>query len=190
MSLACLLLACGDQASSHRSQGGARAATEAADDGMEMSSAPANAAMQQDSGARPVPSGPPFTFQSCPGISELPVPPDPPSCDGDFPCGSEAHCYPVSGFAQASNAPDCSAGKCLPDKVFAAQGRITLQPCNGSAGPGVCAPHCFALVRNVFSVLFPRGEAGCGAEEVCVPCLNPLDFSSTGACEDRCGASP
>jgi hypothetical protein len=74
----------------------------------------------------------------------------------------------------------------VPHAVLAADSKVEWKVCDGSAGPGRCIPLCFALVKNPASAFFPMGEAGCGTEEVCVPCLSPLDGSDTQACDDGC----
>lgn len=125
-----------------------------------------------------------YTVAMCPdatprALSEERIP-----CDGAIRCGGAASCR-ATDSTDAMRAPDCSTGKCVPD-VVAMAGRVRFQPCQGTGGQGVCVPLCFALVRNPLSSAFPKGEAGCGKEEICAPCRNPLDGTPTGACGDTC----
>lgn len=125
-----------------------------------------------------------YTVSMCPGATPNTLPATRTACDGAIKCGGAASCLP--GVRPGSErAPECSTGRCIPDAVAIA-GRIEFRPCQGSAGPGACIPLCFALQRNPLSAVFPPGEAGCGTQEVCVPCINPLDQTSSGACDDTC----
>jgi hypothetical protein len=85
--------------------------------------------------------------------------------------------------------PDCSAGKCVPDE-FVHTGKVQFKSCTGDAGEGRCIPQCFALWVMPLSSIFERGAYGCGREEVCAPCVNPLDQMPTGACPTTtCGGA-
>ncbi|HKP57407.1 MAG TPA: hypothetical protein VJV78_11835 [Polyangiales bacterium] len=131
------------------------------------------------------PTGPrEYTVSMCPGATPNTLPATRTACDGVIKCGGAASCLP-GVRPGAERAPECSTGRCIPDAVAIA-GRVKFRPCDGSAGPGACIPLCFALQRNPLSAVFPPGEAGCGTQEVCVPCINPLDQTSSGACDDTC----
>lgn len=128
-----------------------------------------------------------YTATICPGRTPMPISADRVPCDGEIRCGGAASCLAATSASSEdrSMAPDCSAGKCVPDAIAMA-GKVRFKPCDGSAGPGVCVALCFALVKNPLSSAFPSGEAGCGSEEICAPCLDPLDRTETGACDDHC----
>lgn len=125
-----------------------------------------------------------YTPSTCPGATPNTITGERRACDGEIRCGGAASCRATTE-SMAMQAPDCSGGKCIPDAIVIA-GRVRLKPCEGTGGTGVCVPLCIALVRNPRSSVFPTGEAGCGTEEVCAPCLHPLDGSDTGACRDMC----
>lgn len=125
-----------------------------------------------------------YSLSMCPGATPKVLPAERKACDGVIRCGGESRCLPGM-TEQAGRAPECSAGRCVPD-VAARAGRIRFQRCEGSAGSGVCIPQCFALQKNPLSAVFELGEAGCGTQEVCVPCLSPIDQTDTGACDDTC----
>lgn len=131
-----------------------------------------------------------YTMAMCPGKTPnmLSAPGKP--CDGAIRCGGAARCVGTDGpdadrVPNANRVPDCSGGKCVPDRVAIA-GAVRFKPCDGTGGAGVCVPLCFALMRNPLASAFPLGEAGCGQQEICAPCINPLDQTDTGACDDTC----
>jgi hypothetical protein len=117
-----------------------------------------------------------------------------PACDGSVQCGDASHCVPIERLkmrisdAVIDRTPDCSGGKCMPDEIMSA-GKIRFMSCTGDLGEGRCIPQCFALWTQPFSSIIERGAYGCGSQEVCAPCKNPLTGDATGACEsDMCAA--
>jgi hypothetical protein len=136
-----------------------------------------------------------YTFSQCPNamptqgnLNDLPA------CDGSVQCGAPSHCFPLDRLktrlsdALIDRTPDCSAGKCLPDAIVSA-GKIRFNVCTGDLGEGRCIPQCFAVWVMPLSAIFERGAFGCGSQEVCAPCLNPLTQEPSGACEsDVCAA--
>lgn len=108
------------------------------------------------------------------------------TCDDVCP---EAHCLPAETMGeQAALAPDCVDGaaagsKCVPDALSRSLGRVSLGACQPwlSTGPGVCVPQC---MTGALGLLLGRGA--CAGAEVCVPCENPIDGTSTGACGMTC----
>ena len=109
----------------------------------------------------------------------------------------DAHCVPSNAVSSrlSSAFSDCetgdgSGGLCLPDAVLRAGSDYQPPACaslNGAAG--VCLSKCIPQVAdNPNAVLLP--QATCQEDELCVPCINPLDGKPTGACtlrESLCG---
>lgn len=144
-------------------------------------------------GASGVSSSGAYTFVQCPDAmprtdnwSELPA------CDGEVRCEEPAHCIPLDRLkmrlsdAVLDRTPDCTGGKCMPDEITAA-GKFRFSACSNEFGEGRCVPQCFAIWVMPLSATFETGAYGCGAEEVCVPCLSPLNGEPTSACGDMCG---
>jgi hypothetical protein len=136
-----------------------------------------------------------YTFTQCPDATPPAngVRDSLPACDGSITCGADAHCIPLAQLqmriseAVLARTPDCSTGKCMPD-AFVAAGKLRFQACMGDLGEGRCIPQCFALTVTAFSSIFERGAFGCGSQEVCAPCNNPLTNEPSGACaSDMCG---
>jgi hypothetical protein len=98
-----------------------------------------------------------------------------------------AHCVPSDQVlpALASALGTCSDGTsvCMPDPIIEAGGGYQPPPCTSSVGnaAGVCLSKCISLVANN-SQSAVLGQDGCGDGELCVPCINPFDGTSTGAC--------
>jgi hypothetical protein len=71
----------------------------------------------------------------------------------------------------------------MPDPIIRAGGNYMPPPCVSSvkSAQGVCLSQCIPLVANnpQTAVL---GQDGCGDGELCVPCVNPLNGTPTGAC--------
>src|SRR4051812_43132581 len=98
-----------------------------------------------------------------------------------------AHCVPSDDVQDklAAALDACPDGKsvCMPDPIIVAGGKYVPPPCTSSVGSsaGVCLSQCIPLVAdNPQSALL--GQDGCGDGELCVPCINPLNGTSTGAC--------
>jgi hypothetical protein len=101
-----------------------------------------------------------------------------------------AHCVPVGEVpvALAPNFDPCDAqgggqGLCLPDAVILAGTDYEAPPCTSFGdAEGVCFSKCIPAVANdPATALLPQDV--CADDELCVPCVNPLDGTSTGACE-------
>jgi hypothetical protein len=99
-----------------------------------------------------------------------------------------AHCVPDDQVQDklAMSLTPCPDGTsvCMPDPIIRAGGNYMPAPCTSSVGnsAGVCLSQCIPLVaNNPQSALL--GQDGCGDGELCVPCLNPLDQTPTGACD-------
>jgi hypothetical protein len=106
-----------------------------------------------------------------------------PACCTDV---GPAHCVPTSQVlpALAAQLMTCDATSvCMPDPIIHGGGAYVPQSCTSSVGggAGVCLSQCIPLVaNNPQSALL--GQDGCGLGELCVPCLNPIDHTETGAC--------
>jgi hypothetical protein len=77
----------------------------------------------------------------------------------------------------------CDEGVCVPDSVIKAAGAAP-KTCKSVAGEGRCMSTCVPAIGKKKDVL-DRGEGDvCEADELCVPCLNPLEGNKpTGVCE-------
>ncbi|MBX3227372.1 MAG: hypothetical protein KIT84_13545 [Labilithrix sp.] len=99
--------------------------------------------------------------------------------------GGAARCVPSSAipasFAKQLGA--CDDGVCVPDKLVKSGGAAPKQ-CKSIVGDGRCMSLCVPAVAEKKGVL-DRGEGdACDADELCVPCLNPLEGNEpTGVCE-------
>lgn len=74
-----------------------------------------------------------------------------------------------------------SGGYCLPDSFLATGAAVPPAQCTAFGGPGVCLSKCIPQVAENKALLRP--DTCTGADELCVPCTNPLDGMPTGACE-------
>jgi hypothetical protein len=72
-------------------------------------------------------------------------------------------------------------GYCVPDEFIATGGVFTPATCQSLDGAeGVCLSRCIPAVAEVDGLL-PQDV--CADSEKCVPCVNPIDGTETGACE-------
>jgi hypothetical protein len=97
-----------------------------------------------------------------------------------------AHCVPSSAVPDqlASYLTPCDdpSQLCMPDSVIHAGASYQPAQCTSLGNEkGVCLSLCIPKVGNDPQVgLLPQDI--CGDGEVCVPCINPLNKMSTGAC--------
>ncbi len=97
-------------------------------------------------------------------------------------CGAGAVCAPTALVPTASQADfaTCTTGLCVPTKVLAAYGNYLPTTCTSLQGAeGRCLNQVLPSVAPQVSEL-PHDV--CDSDESCVPCFNPLDGTSTGAC--------
>src|SRR5215470_8205146 len=102
--------------------------------------------------------------------------------------GAPAHCVPASEVTTklVDYLKACPGGNavCMPDPIIRAGGKYVPQSCTSSVttGAGACLSKCIPLVSGnpLAAVLH---QDGCGTGELCIPCTNPLDHTSTGACD-------
>src|SRR5262249_33449932 len=69
---------------------------------------------------------------------------------------------------------------CVPDVFIKTGGLYKPQACNSIGGPGVCLSLCVPQVAEK-AALLPQDV--CPDSEKCVPCINPLDKTTTHACD-------
>lgn len=114
-----------------------------------------------------------------------------PECCPDF---GGAHCVPSEDvpevFANLVDTCEGGAGMCVPDPFIKKGGVHVPSDCtvdlDGSTG--VCLSACIPQVAEFVGIL---KQDICPATEYCVPCVNPIDGTDTGACalrENSCDA--
>jgi hypothetical protein len=99
-----------------------------------------------------------------------------------------AHCVPkaqvVDRLADQLTACGDPLTVCMPDAIIRDGAFYRPGSCTSSLGNviGACISRCIALIRdNAQSVFLQQDD--CGAGDLCVPCVNPLNNVPTGACE-------
>lgn len=104
-------------------------------------------------------------------------------CDGVAP----AHCIAKSTVIQSlvSQLATCSDDTvCMPDAIITAGANYVPKTCTSTLGglEGACLSKCIPLVaNNPQTVLLAQDD--CVDGDLCIPCTNPLDGTSTGACD-------
>jgi hypothetical protein len=96
--------------------------------------------------------------------------------------GGAAHCLAnvpteIQGFVEACP----SGGSCIPDNFLATGASEPPATCTAFGGPGVCLSKCIPQVAMNETALRP--DVCTGADELCVPCTNPIDGTDTHACD-------
>jgi hypothetical protein len=94
-----------------------------------------------------------------------------------------AHCVPgdkTPASYQKSTAPCGTGGFCIPDALIKTNG-AKAPSCKSAYGDGACVSVCIPRIAANKGSL--KKETCAGADEVCAPCISPLDNKSTGACE-------
>lgn len=93
-----------------------------------------------------------------------------------------AHCLAsVPSEIQPFVAACDSGGYCIPDSFLATGASTPPASCTAFGGEGVCLSKCIPQVAENEALL--RADTCTGADELCVPCISPLDGTSTGACD-------
>ncbi len=107
---------------------------------------------------------------------------------------SNAHCIPAAVIPAAVDKSllgtgSCASGSlCVPDDYAKPLGRFKLKSCTSLNNmEGRCVSTCVPRVNGLMDVL---PKADCGANEVCAPCYDPNDGTSTGACKQGCDSEP
>jgi hypothetical protein len=98
--------------------------------------------------------------------------------------GGAAHCLEdgrVPGELQPFVAKCDSGGYCIPDNFLATGASEPPQTCTAFGGAGVCLSRCIPQVSQNAGLL--RQDTCTGVDELCVPCISPLDNMPTGACD-------
>ena len=101
-------------------------------------------------------------------------------------CGAEmgaAHCLAgaVPDEIKAFMAPCETGGYCIPDSMLASGLSVPPASCQAFGGDGVCLSRCIPQVAENAGLL--KADTCAGADELCVPCISPLDGKPTGACD-------
>ncbi len=107
-------------------------------------------------------------------------PADLPKCCMDAP--DDAHCVPSMYVPSADTVAlaTCTGGYCVPDKFIT---NPSYQPAKCTAfnnTDGVCLSVCIPQV-GMYKTILTQGS--CGANELCAPCINPLNMMPSGACD-------
>ena len=96
----------------------------------------------------------------------------------------QAHCLD-DGRVPAELKPFVAAcdtgGYCIPDNFLETGASEPPQTCTAFGGSGVCLSRCIPQVAENAGLL--RKETCEGVDELCVPCISPLDMKPTGACD-------
>jgi hypothetical protein len=102
-----------------------------------------------------------------------------PACCEDWVGG--AHCVAdVPSELQGVLGPCDGGGYCVPDPFIETGGVFTPETCASLSGAeGRCLSGCVPQVKDYWGIL-PQDV--CGDTERCVPCVNPIDGTDTGAC--------
>jgi hypothetical protein len=88
----------------------------------------------------------------------------------------------------ASQLAACPTGLCVPDVFIASGGNYIPPTCSSIDNvEGRCLHEAIPQVASQKSQL---PQATCKSYERCVPCYNPLDGTSTGACKLSCDPGP
>lgn len=98
--------------------------------------------------------------------------------------GGAAHCLAdarVPGELKPFVAECQGGGYCIPDSFLATGGAEPPETCTAFGGMGVCLSRCIPQVAENAGLL--RRETCAGDDELCVPCISPLDNMPTGACD-------
>ena len=114
------------------------------------------------------------------------------SCGGD-----KGHCYDRTKVPGVGTLPQdaCPAEEiCVPDTILVANGK-KLTACESIIGAGTCVS---TMVAEIDANKGSLGNQGCGADEACVPCVDPTNGNATtpfcleegiGVHEEPCVAS-
>ena len=96
----------------------------------------------------------------------------------------EAHCLAndklpaaLKGFVEACD----SGNSCIPDSFLKTGAAEPPATCTAFGGAGVCLSRCIPQVSMNEGLL--RKDTCAGVDELCVPCISPLDQTETGACK-------
>jgi hypothetical protein len=108
-------------------------------------------------------------------------------------CGADAHCLDaalITDPAQAAQLAKCTdpTKLCVPDVFIKTGGKFTPASCTSVAGAeGRCLSRVLPAVAGQEDLL---PQATCASNELCTPCYNPIDGTSTGACNLSCDVGP
>jgi hypothetical protein len=140
------------------------------------------------------PAHPP-TILTCPWTGPNVIDPNAlPACDNGG-CGG-AHCLPAAQVPPSvqGQLAHCAnnTGFCAPDPIIATANNYvppTCDPFPGSGAPGRCLSGCLPdVAAKVASGTLVRSS--CASGNYCVPCNDPFNGTSTGACTLACDTPP
>jgi hypothetical protein len=100
--------------------------------------------------------------------------------------GGEGHCMPNSNLPSELMpfVAACDSGSsCIPDNFLKTGASEPPASCTAFGGDGVCLSICIPQVNENSGLL--RKDTCAGSDELCVPCISPLDNMPTGACDLR-----
>src|SRR5688572_30722789 len=120
-----------------------------------------------------------------PGACEGPLGPPRADMSGLEVCcqaeGGEGHCLSeVPAEVQPFLGACAAGGFCVPDQFLRSGGTEPPADCTAFGGPGVCLSRCVPQVAENAGLLPPDV---CTGDQLCVPCVSPLDGMPTGACD-------
>jgi hypothetical protein len=98
----------------------------------------------------------------------------------------QGHCLAsdkVPGEIQPFLATCDAGGYCIPDNFLKTGASQPPKTCTAFGGDGVCLSKCIPQVSENAALL--KQDVCEGGDELCVPCINPLDGTETGACDLR-----
>jgi len=76
----------------------------------------------------------------------------------------------------------CDSGSsCIPDSFLTTGAAVPPTTCTAFGGQGVCLSICIPQVSENQGLL--RKDTCLGSDELCVPCISPIDNMPTGACD-------
>jgi hypothetical protein len=110
-------------------------------------------------------------------------------------CAADAHCFDATIISSVDPMAASKLGKCtdqtqlcVPDIFLETGGKFIPKTCTSVAGAeGRCLSEAIPQVQSQASML-PQDV--CATSEKCTPCYNPLDGTSTGACNLGCDTGP
>lgn len=121
------------------------------------------------------PLGPPITGSQLTGMDAC--------CQAQM---GAAHCLTadrtpsqLQGFVDTCD----DGGYCIPDSFLETGGAVPPKTCSAFGGDGVCLSKCIPQVAMNAALL--QKDVCEGADDLCVPCISPLDNMPTGACDLR-----
>lgn len=96
--------------------------------------------------------------------------------------GGQAHCLPNVPEELKGFVAECGGGGyCLPDSFLESGGAEPPAQCTAFGGSGVCLSKCIPDVAANMGIL--ETDTCTNPDDLCVPCVSPIDGMPTGACD-------